>query len=180
MAKMYVSIPQHGLVEHNFVAAMATGAIEAQTPVKDGIDELQNGSILFIDRIKNEVTFEVKSNPYLMHSTERYYRAGGERGKASFIFKVNNDEELPRLIKLAVGDQFHTNLVAFDSTEFANEAAFDAALAGNKRVYGYVDGTDGYINATATADTDEEIEFILEKSTMQDDTKGYKVIVNRI
>lgn len=39
-------ISGHGVVEHNFLASEATRQIEAQTPVKDGIETLENGMIL--------------------------------------------------------------------------------------------------------------------------------------
>lgn len=87
-------ISGHGVVEHNFLASEATRQIEAQTPVKDGIETLENGMILFIDRKKNEIVKEEVSCPYLMHSTVRYYRAG-ERGLNHFVFNVNNEEEFP-------------------------------------------------------------------------------------
>lgn len=174
MAKF--EIPAYGVVEHNFLASEATRQIEAQTPVKDGITELQNGMILFIDRKNEEVTFEEVSCPYLMHSTVRYYRAG-ERGLNHFKFVVNNEEELPRLWKLAEGDSFHTNMVSFDENEYADSTALYEA-AKEENLYGYADG-EGSIKVTATEDTEAKCEFIVKASTMQDDTKGFYVMVNR-
>ena len=74
MARKQYTIPAHGVVEHNFLAASATRQIEAQTKVADGIETQENGMILFIDRKNMEVvkTADV-SAPYLMHSTVRYY-----------------------------------------------------------------------------------------------------------
>ena len=176
MASIKYAIPANGVVEHNFLASEATRQIEAQTPVKSGITTLENGMILFIDRKENEITFEETSCPYLMHSTVRYYRAG-ERGLNHFVFNVNNEEELPRLWKLSEGDSFHTNLVSYDDAEFANDAALNTALASGS-LYGYSDGA-GMIAVTATKKEDAKSEFIVSASTMQDDTKGFSVLVNK-
>ena len=165
-------ISGHGVVEHNFLASEATRQIEAQTPVKDGIETLENGMILFIDRKKNEIVKEEVSCPYLMHSTVRYYRAG-ERGLNHFVFNVNNEEELPRLWKLAEGDSFHTNLISGESTE-----AIDALFKANKSLYGYPDGN-GMIKVTDTKDENAKCEFIVSKSTMQNDEVGFYVVVNK-
>ena len=165
-------ISGHGVVEHNFLASEATRQIEAQTPVKDGIETLENGMILFIDRKNNEIVKEEVSCPYLMHSTVRYYRAG-ERGINHFVFNVNNEEELPRLWKLSEGDSFHTNLISGESTE-----AIDALFKANKSLYGYPDGN-GMIKVTDTKDENAKCEFIVSKSTMQNDEVGFYVVVNK-
>ena len=165
-------ISGHGVVEHNFLASEATRQIEAQTPVKDGIETLENGMILFIDRKNNEIVKEEVSCPYLMHSTVRYYRAG-ERGLKHFVFNVNNEEELPRLWKLAEGDSFHTNLISGESTE-----AIDALFEVNESLYGYPDGN-GMIKVTDTKDNNAKCEFIVKKSTMQNDEVGFYVVVNK-
>lgn len=180
MARKQYTIPAHGVVEHNFLAAEATRQIEAQTKVADGIETLENGMILFIDRKNMEVVKDSAkgtSCPYLMHSTVRYYRAG-ERGVNHFVFNVNNEEELPRLWKLNEGDKFHTNLVSYDTDEFADDEALEAAMANGKTLYGYADG-EGMLKLTATEDATSKSEFIVTLSTMQDDTKGFFVQVNR-
>lgn len=178
MARKQYTIPAHGVVEHNFLAASATRQIEAQTKVADGIETLENGMILFIDRKNMEVvkTADV-SAPYLMHSTVRYYRAG-ERGVNHFVFNVNNEEELPRLWKLSEGDKFHTNLISYEDTEFTDDAALEEAFKENETLYGYADG-EGMIKVTKTQNEDARCEFIVSLSTMQDDTKGFFVQVNR-
>lgn len=178
MAVKQYTIPAHGVVEHNFLASQATRQIEAQTKVKDGIETLENGMILFIDRKADEITFEEKSCPYLMHSTVRYYRAG-ERGVNHFVFNVNNEEELPRLWKLNEGDKFHTNLVVYDDSEFTDDEALDKELA-KGALYAYPDGEKGMLKVTKTENKSAKSEFIVMKSTMQDDTKGFYVQVNRV
>lgn len=165
-------ISAHGVVEHNFLASEATRQIEAQTPVNKDIETLENGMILFIDRKANEIVKEEVSCPYLMHSTVRYYRAG-ERGLKHFVFNVNNEEELPRLWKLAEGDSFHTNLISGESTE-----AIDALFEANESLYGYPDGN-GMIEVTDTKNEDAKCEFIVKKSTMQNDEVGFYVVVNK-
>ena len=175
MGRIQYTIPAHGVVEHNFIAAEATRQIEAQTKVADGIETLENGMILFIDRKNMEIVKDPAkgtSCPYLMHSTVRYYRAG-ERGLNHFVFNVNNEEELPRLWKLAEGDSFHTNLISGESTE-----AIDALFKANKSLYGYPDGN-GMIKVTDTKDENAKCEFIVSKSTMQNDEVGFYVVVNK-
>lgn len=177
MARKQYTIPAHGVVEHNFLAAEATRQIEAQTKVAEGIETLENGMVLFIDRKNMEVVLSGDSCPYLMHSTVRYYRAG-ERGVNHFVFNVNNEEELPRLWKLNEGDKFHTNLVSYEEDEFADDAALEAKMANGATLYGYPDGK-GMIKLTETKDESSRSEFIVTLSTMQDDTKGFFVQVNR-
>lgn len=178
MARKQYTIPAHGVVEHNFLASEATRQIEAQTKVADGIDTLENGMVLFIDRKNMEIVKTADASaPYLMHSTVRYYRAG-ERGVNHFVFNVNNEEELPRLWKLSEGDKFHTNLVSYDSAEFADDAAVEKAMANGATLYGYPDG-EGMIKVTKTKSANAKSEFIVTASTMQDDTKGFFVQVNR-
>ena len=178
MARKQYTIPAHGVVEHNFLAASATRQIEAQTKVADGIETLENGMILFIDRKNMEIVMTPDvSCPYLMHSTVRYYRAG-ERGANHFVFNVNNEEELPRLWKLSEGDKFHTNLISYEDTEFTDDAALEEAFKENKTLYGYADG-EGMIKVTKTQNEEARCEFIVSLSTMQDDTKGFFVQVNR-
>lgn len=172
MAIKRITIAKNGLVEMNQVASTVTREIEAQTKVNAGITELENGMIVFIDRINDEITKSVVSAPYLMHSTERYYTAGA-RDKASFIFDATG-EELPRIFKLTEGDMFHTNVISYDSSEFTTEAALNAVTG---RLYGYTNN-DGSILVTAER-KESTTEFVVEKSTMQDDTIGYMVIVNR-
>lgn len=176
MARKQYAIPAHGVVEHNFLASEATRQIEAQTKVANGIETLENGMILFIDRKADEIKLSGNSCPYLMHSTVRYYRAG-ERGLNHFVFNVNNEEELPRLWKLSEGDKFHTNLVSYQTDEFADDATLETELAKGS-LYGYPDG-EGMIKITKTEDTTARVEFIVSMSTMQDDTKGFFVQVNR-
>ena len=166
-------ISGHGVVEHNFLASEATRQIEAQTPVNKDIETLENGMILFIDRKKNEIVKNEVSCPYLMHSTVRYYRAG-ERGINHFVFNVNNEEELPRLWKLSEGDSFHTNLISGD---YASNEEFDTAFAKGS-LYGYPDGN-GMIKVTETKDENAKCEFIVSKSTMQNDEVGFYVVVNK-
>ena len=81
MARKQYTIPAHGVVEHNFLASEATRQIEAQTPVKDGIETLENGMILFIDRKNNEIVKEEVSCPYLMHPVHSVY--------LSFLFHLS-------------------------------------------------------------------------------------------
>lgn len=176
---MRFGIEKYGTVELNGVAAVATRQIEAQTPVKEGIEYLENGMIVFIDRVNNEITFEAKSKPYLHFSTVRYYDTM-RRGANHFRFKVSEDiKELPRLFQLNEGDMFHTNVLKYETSEFADDDALKAELADGKRIYAYVDGTDGVLAATKTAKANANCEFIIQLSTMPDDTDGFMVLVNK-
>lgn len=107
-----LEIRNNGVVELNKVASRKTGEIEAQTPLKSDIATLENGMIVFVDAIANELVLTANDNtvkaPYLHFSNPRRYEIG-KSGMENFVYE-NNEDYLPRVYKLTAGDIFTTNV----------------------------------------------------------------------
>ena len=63
-------------------------------------------------------------------------------------------------------------------SDYADNKAFDDAFAREGSLYGYPDGN-GMIKVTDTKNNDAKCEFIVKKSTMQNDEVGFYVVVNK-
>ena len=102
---------KYSIVELNKVAARKTGEIEAQCKLAEGINELQNGQIVYIDAATDTIVLE-KTNTcvdakYLHFSNPRRYE-DGKSGMENFIY-TRSEKYLPRLFKLTAGDIFTTD-----------------------------------------------------------------------
>ena len=105
---------KYSIVELNKVASRKTGEIEAQCKLAEGINELQNGQIVYIDAATDTIVLE-KTNTcvdakYLHFSNPRRYE-DGKSGMENFIY-TRSEKYLPRLFKLTAGDIFTTDYVA--------------------------------------------------------------------
>ena len=102
---------KYSIVELNKVASRKTGEIEAQCKLADGINELQNGQIVFIDATNDTIVLEKTANcvdaMYLHFSNPRRYE-DGKTGMENFIY-TKSEKYLPRLYKLTAGDIFTTD-----------------------------------------------------------------------
>ena len=103
---------KYAVVELNKVASRKTGEIEAQCKLNSGIDTLQNGEIVYVDAVNNEITKTYDASTcvdamYLHFSNPRRYE-DGKSGMENFVYE-NNEKYLPRVYKLTVGDIFTTN-----------------------------------------------------------------------
>ena len=101
----------YSIVELNKVAIRKTGEIEAQCKLAEGINELQNGQIVYIDAATDTIVLE-KTNScvdakYLHFSNPRRYE-DGKTGMENFIY-TRSEKYLPRLYKLTAGDIFTTD-----------------------------------------------------------------------
>ena len=101
----------YSIVELNKVASRKTGEIEAQCKLAEGINELQNGQIVYIDAATDTIVLE-KTNTcvdakYLHFSNPRRYE-DGKTGMENFIY-TRSEKYLPRLYKLTAGDIFTTD-----------------------------------------------------------------------
>lgn len=101
----------YSIVELNKVASRKTGEIEAQCKLAEGINELQNGQIVYIDAATDTIVLE-KTNScvdakYLHFSNPRRYE-DGKTGMENFIY-TRSEKYLPRLYKLTAGDIFTTD-----------------------------------------------------------------------
>ena len=105
-----------GQLELNFAAFRRNGAIEAQCKMADGIEYLENGMLLVVDRANRTVylpgTEGVDGPIALNYTTEHMY---DERAKALKDFKLDKNTFLPRLGYIGVADKFTTNTVVYDN-----------------------------------------------------------------
>lgn len=101
----------YSIVELNKVASRKTGEIEAQCKLAEGINELQNGQIVYIDAATDTIVLEKTEScvdaKYLHFSNPRRYE-DGKTGMENFIY-TRSEKYLPRLYKLTAGDIFTTD-----------------------------------------------------------------------
>lgn len=175
MAIQRMTIDGYGQVELNNVAFRRDGRVEAQCKLASGSSEsfentyAENGMLLAIDRAARKVQFPVQSGTLpigLHYSAEHIYEAANGLKN----FKLEPNSFLPRLGLLAVGDKWTTNCIAYNSAEFADDAALKTALAAFKTtpVYGGIDTTGGAVLVSANAPTDGPVLKVVEYTTMPD------------
>ena len=155
----------YGQIELNFAAFRRNGAIEAQCKMADGIEYLENGMLLVVDRAARTVylpgTEGVEGPIALNYTTEHIY---DERATGLKDFRLEKDSFLPRLGYIGVADKFTTNTVVYD----------DAAEIGTYK-YGKPCTTGeykGYIELTNTKDG--AVVEVLEITTMPDGQAAVK------
>lgn len=137
----------YGQLELNQVAFRRDGRIEAQTPLADGIDYVENGMLLVVNPFDHVVQMpytdrEGNSAAYhagtiaLHYSAEHMYdnRANGLK---DFVLDANSF--LPRLGYLSIGDKYTTNTVChnFTTDEELFEAIRDGMLYAHPHESGY-------------------------------------------
>lgn len=104
----------YGQLELNFAAFRRYGAIEAQCRLADGIEYVENGMLLAVDRVNRTVGYpkgEANEVIALNYTTEHMY---DEREKGLKYFKLEKNTFLPRLGYIGVADKFTTNTVVYD------------------------------------------------------------------
>lgn len=120
---------KYATVELTKVASRKTGEIEAQCKLNADIDYLENGEIVYVDAVNDEITKTFDASNcvdaiYLHFSNPRRYE-DGHTGMENFRYERNDDYEtagdryLPRVYKLTTGDLFTTDF-EFDSLTFGN------------------------------------------------------------
>jgi hypothetical protein len=163
---------EYGKLELNFAAFRRNGAIEAQCKIADGIDYIENGMLLAVDRKAHTVGYPTGTGDViaLNYTTEHMY---DERANALKNFKLEKNTFLPRLGYIGVADKFTTNTVCYDSAEITDIAA--ALKAG--KVYGKpctTEGYKGYIELTKTAEG--AVVEAIEYTTMPDGQPAVKFV----
>lgn len=104
----------YGQLELNFAAFRRNGAIEAQCKMADGIEYLENGMLLAVDRAARTVGYPTGAEGEVIalnYTTEHMY---DERANALKDFKLDKNSFLPRLGYIGVADKFTTNTVVYD------------------------------------------------------------------
>lgn len=120
---------KYATVELTKVASRKTGEIEAQCKLNADIDYLENGEIVYVDAVNDEITKTFNASNcvdaiYLHFSNPRRYE-DGHTGMENFRYERNDDYEtvgdryLPRVYKLTTGDLFTTDF-EFESLTFEN------------------------------------------------------------
>lgn len=167
MALINLAKKGYGQLELNFAAFRRNGAIEAKCRIADGIDYLENGMLLAVDRKNRTVGYPTGAEGEVIalnYTTEHMY---DEREGALRDFKLDKNSFLPRLGYIGTPDKFTTNTVCYDDADFESEAA---ALEGAK--YGIPCET-GYIRLVATKPEGYAVE-VLAVTTMPDGQKAVK------
>jgi hypothetical protein len=159
----------YGQLELNQVAFRRSGRIEAQcalNPVDFEKVSAENGMLLAVDNTSRTIKFPVEGSDLpiaLNYTTEHMY---DERERGLKYFKLDKDTFLPRIGFVGIGDKWTTNTIAYDTDEFADEAALKEALKGQTKLYG-VPCELGYHKITATKGDGFAVE-VIKADTMPD------------
>ena len=116
MALVKLAKEGYGQLELNFAAFRRNGAIEAQCRMAEGIDYLENGMLLAVDRATRTVGYPTGAEGEVIalnYTTEHMY---DEREKGLKDFKLDKNTFLPRLGYIGTPDKFTTNTVCYDNT----------------------------------------------------------------
>ena len=165
MALVKLAKKGYGQLELNFAAFRRYGAIEAQCKLADGIDFVENGMLLAVDRATRTVGYPTGAEGEVIalnYTTEHMY---DEREGALKDFRLEKNSFLPRLGYIGTPDKFTTNTVCYD----------DAAEIGTYK-YGKActaEGFEGYIELLAEKDNRCVVE-VMEITTMPDGQKAVK------
>jgi hypothetical protein len=129
MALKRFEIKGYGQLELNQAPFRRSGRIEAQCKIADGIDYIENGMLLAVNRKTRTVgypTGDANEVIALNYTTEHMY---DERTRGLKYFKLDKNTFLPRVGFVGLGDKWTTNCLAYDTEEFADETALKDALA---------------------------------------------------
>ncbi len=165
----------YGQIELNKASWKNTGRIEAQCALATGLDTLENGTLVYVNKQAGTVALTGTGILGINYSAEKTY--GPTEGRAQ-DFVVKRGEFLPRIGYPMVGDIITTNTVCYDTTDYTNEAAFITALGGTTAVY-FTRHTDGYWLADTTAAT-TGIGGIGTLSTMPDGQTAVKIQITLV
>ena len=116
MALIKLAKEGYGQLELNFAAFRRNGAIEAQCKMAEGIDYLENGMLLAVNRKTRTVGYPTGAEGEVIalnYTTEHMY---DEREKGLKHFKLDKNTFLPRLGYIGTPDKFTTNTVCYDNT----------------------------------------------------------------
>ena len=154
----------YGQLELNFAAFRRNGAIEAQCKMAEGIDYLENGMLLAVDRKNRTVGYPTGAEGEVIalnYTAEHMY---DERANALRDFKLDKDTFCPRLGYIGVADKFTTNTVCYDDAAEVGTYAYGKACA--------EEGFEGYIELTN--ERAGAVVEVLEITTMPDGQAAVK------
>lgn len=154
----------YGQLELNFAAFRRAGNIEAQCKMADGIEYLENGMLLAVDRKTRTVGYPTGAEGEVIalnYTTEHMY---DERERGLKYFKLDKNTFLPRLGYIGTPDKFTTNTVCYEEGTEPADYKYGRAC--------FTEGFEGYIELTndyATAHVE-----VLEVTTMPDGQPAVK------
>lgn len=154
----------YGQLELNFAAFRRNGAIEAQCKLAEGIEFVENGMLLAVDRAARIAKYPTGAEGEVIalnYTTEHMY---DEREKGLKHFKLDKNTFLPRLGYIGTPDKFTTNTVCYD-----DGAAIETYKYGKPCI---TEGFKGYIELTNTREG-AYVE-VLGVTTMPDGQKAVK------
>ena len=154
----------YGQLELNFAAFRRYGAIEAKCRLADGIDFIENGMLLAVDRVNNTVGYPTGDEGEVIalnYTTEHMY---DPRANALKDFRLEKNSFLPRLGYIGVADKFTTNTVCYDDTADISTYKYGKPCS--------TEGFEGYIELTNTLDG--AYVQVLEITDMPDGQKAVK------
>jgi hypothetical protein len=161
--KTLVKDGEYGQLELNFAAFRRNGAIEAQCKMADGIEYLENGMLLAVDRKARTVGYPTGTEGEVIalnYTTEHMY---DERANALKNFKLDKDTFCPRLGYIGVADKFTTNTVCYDDTTALGEYKYGKPCTTHHK---------GYIELTNTREG--AVVEVIEITTMPDGQTAVK------
>lgn len=167
MALQRFKIDGYGQLELNAVAFRRSGRIEAQCKIADGIEYVENGMLLAVDNVERVVKFVEDGEVLpvaLNYTTEHMY---DERTKGLKHFRLDAGTFLPRMGYQGAGDKYTTNCLAYDTDEFADDAALKAAVENVKaeRLYAKACANGAH---QITKEAEGAVCLVLEATTMPD------------
>ena len=165
MALIKLAKEGYGQLELNFAAFRRNGAIEAQCKLAEGIEFVENGMLLAVDRATRTVGYpkgEANEVIALNYTTEHMY---DERERGLKYFKLDKDTFLPRLGYIGTPDKFTTNTVCYEEGTTPADYKYGKACA--------EEGFEGYIELTNTR-AGAYVEIINADTTMPDGQKAVK------
>ena len=131
MAIKRMVVDGFGQLELNQVAFRRDGRIEAQCAL-DAEDfatmPAENGMILAVDNVSRTIKLPVEGSelPVALNYTAEHMYDSRKAGLKNFKLDIE-DGFYPRLGYLDIGDKFTTNCIAYNTEEFKDEDAIEAA-----------------------------------------------------
>lgn len=169
MALTRLTIRGYGQIELNQAPFRRSGRVEAQCKMEEGIDYLENGMLLAVNRQKRTVGYPTGAEDEVIalnYTAEHLY---DERYQALKDFRLEKDTFLPRLGYVGLGDKWTTNCIAYDSDEYTAESDLLDAIeqVADAPLYG-VPCEIGAIKITATKPTSGFYCEVVKRTTMPD------------
>jgi hypothetical protein len=164
MALIKLAKEGYGQLELNFAAFRRNGAIEAQCKMAEGIEYLENGMLLAVDRKTRTVGYPTGAEGEVIalnYTTEHTY---DERERGLKHFKLDKNTFLPRLGYIGTPDKFTTNTVCYDDGAAIETYKYGKACT--------TEGFKGYIELTNEREG-AHVE-VLAVTTMPDGQKAVK------